>query len=540
MTVKLALRGLRGESAADIARRVLDIPDATDSEALAALLGLDLPTVYPVAQNEGSSTANAIVASAAPDLTAYVVDQLYFYRHLGVANTAAGPTKNIDGLGAKKVVDDNLNDVPAGYYQPNYTYLEAPIVAGGITYIRSWPLTAEAQQTVYVASGVGGTANAITMSTPRGLVKEWSQNNRFQMTLAADVTVATPTISVDGLTAKGLYDAAANVLPQGFLRAGMNIEFRYTTSFDCLRLVSPRVEPRHSPIALRALQIADSAAAGARANYLDANPSPLLDPTPLYNNTMDVSGDATVFKTAHGSGPDSAATYDSLTWSSAGGGYAEATGIATAGASSWWWDWNHVDPGPGFLNLLIVANTVENGGGPLPNIADLTNIRVTFELEAVDLYLPDGARLVFHWQGQDVPVEDGGTGKAINYHWHEPLDVALGSGGAGMGWPPIRDEGSSGTTLNGSATYQIDFVPNDAFWYCLGSSLGRYDIYNTAPVSRVMTGAALSAFVSSYFNMQIQVAYPQQYGGMEGPRTPPFERATGALRLKSFKIEEPA
>jgi hypothetical protein len=99
--VKLALRGLRGESAADVARRVLDLPDATDSEALAALLGLDLPTVYPVAQNEGDSTANAIVASAAPDLTAYAADQLFFYRHLGVANTAAGPTKNIDGLGAK-------------------------------------------------------------------------------------------------------------------------------------------------------------------------------------------------------------------------------------------------------------------------------------------------------------------------------------------------------------------------------------------------------------------------------------------------------
>jgi hypothetical protein len=311
---------------------------------------------------------------------------------------------------------------------------------------------------------------------------------------------------------------------------------RYVTSFGGLwQIMSPIAAPPYSAATPEAQQRADEVGSGVRALYSALMPAISLNPTPVYDNTFSVAGDVVGFYAAKGTGPDSSYTEAALTQSS---GFMVTTAIATAGADSWWWDWNHVYWGPGMLNLLVVGDCVFSGGGPLPNRTDLRNIRVTLELDCDDLYLPAGARLMFHWQGADLSVANGGTGKTINFQWHEPLDIAFGSLGLGKGSPPHPNSGT-GRMLNGAATVVIDFVPNDAFWRCIGTSVSRIDAYAFAPVERVMRAALTSGVASSYYNMQIQVVHPQQWGHADGAKNPPIERAYGTLKVSRWKIEVP-
>lgn len=486
----------------------------------------------------GGSTAGAYEAEPRVGaVSAYSAGQLYVFTP-AVTNTAS-PTLAVGTGPAKQITGPTGAAMPAGFFTPN-----KPVIvlyesgSGGFFRVVS-AYDAPALRMLDVASGTGdAVVAASSFITP---LNAYTPQTTVMVKWPSDATVATPTLNVDGLGAVPIYDPLAALVDTRVLRAGTYAILRYSTAFGGLwQLVSPLPAPKYSAGALEGLQRADETAAGVRAlreELLAASVlTPVaLNPTPIYSNTFTVAPAAGDYTTAHGTGPNSTPSYDDLVHNA--GGYIQSNGIAEPGDDSWWWDSNHVGWGPGMLQLLATVGCLAHGG-PLPNIPDMRNIRVTFELEVVNLFLPYMARLVFHWQGMDLDVADGGTGKAVNFHWHEPLDVALGSLGGSKGAPPEPNSGT-GRMLNGSATFNIDFVPSDAYWRCIGTSEGRADDYAFAPVERVMRAALTDGDASSYMNMHIQVVHPQQYGGNEGVMQAPAQRAYGALRIKSFEIKEP-
>lgn len=496
-----------------------------------------------IANIAGGSTDSAYVTTPRTGtVTEYQAGKLYVF--VPNVTNSNNPTLKIGDGPAVQLADSNEGVLAAGrliagrpvivMYQTGFGGYFRIVSAPEITQIR--PLAA------------AGTANAITGASelPLSPIPAYSESLLFVMRLVASATTSVPTLAVDGLAALGIYDSRGEVADRRIFREGNYLFLRYSSNFGGYwQILSPQRLPDAPSAAFEGIQRADEAASAVRDIYSLVRPPVSLDPTPIYNNTFSSSGDVDGFISVKGIGPTLAIggapdyTEVALDWSADSGGCAVSSAIATAGSESWWWDWNHVWPGPGYLQLLAVGNSAALSSGPLPNIPDLRNCRVTLDLEAVDLFLPDGARLVFHWQGYDLSVANGGTGKTINYHWHEPLDVNLGSLGLGKGVPPHINSGT-GRLLNGTATIVIDFVPNDAFWRCIGTSRLREDAYAFAPVERVMRAALTSGAASSYLNMHIQVVHPQQYGHANGASQPPVERAYGELRIRSWKIEEPA
>lgn len=516
----------------------VDYADAIDArldplEASGALVADVVP---------GSSTASAYVATpVGVAVTAYEPGKLYvFTPHITNANN---PSLQIGGGPAAQLTDSNDGVIGAGRLIPG-----RPVLVMYRSGFANFRIVSRAEPSPIRPLTVSGTANAITAGTdlPVAPVAAYSDGQLFVLKLAADVTTAVPTLAVDGLAALGIYSSVGESADRRLLQKGNYLLLRYSSEFGGYwQIVGPQPLPDAASAAFEGIQRADEAAAGTRALYTALMPAVTLDAAPLYDNDFADEADVDGFIAIKGIGPSLALggspdyTEVTLTHSATDGGAAVSSAVATPGSGSWWWDWNHVWPGPGYLQLLTIANSAALGGGPLPSIPDLRNCRVTLELEAVDLFLPAAARLVFHWQGYDLSVANGGTGKTINYHWHEPLDVKLGSLGLGKGVPPHINSGT-GRMLNGSATIAIDFVPNDAFWRCIGTSRLREDAYAFAPVERVMRAALTSGTASSYLNMHIQVVHPQQVGHSLGASRPPVERAYGELRIKRWKIEEPA
>ncbi|MDF1506467.1 hypothetical protein, partial [Roseisolibacter sp. H3M3-2] len=241
-----------------------------------------------------------------------------------------------------------------------------------------------------------------------------------------------------------------------------------------------------------------------------------------YDNSFDSQADCNAFTTAHGS-VDSAtlASYDPLSYQAADGGY----GLIDCNAGGGLWsDHNHIWPGPGMLNLLAVGNAAVNLGA-IPNVADLRNARLTIGLRASDLFLPPHVRLALHFQVNDLAAP-AGTGKPINFIFTGALiDDVLGFGGFGLGWPHLRD---TGLTNSGFVTFTADLAPSDAFFQCIGTSVGRKDTYAAAPVARCLQRPLL--------NFMIVALYPQQDAALSMPT----QRVSGALHINRFRIELPA
>lgn len=517
-------------TAAELKSFVLASSTITALEASGAIVG-DIAV--------GSTSAAYLVTPSVGTTAAYARGKLYAFTP-DVTN-ALNPTLKFGTGPALQFTDRDAATMPAGTLpagRPVIVMYETGF--GGyfrLLYADRMPLFRTVESS--------GTANAIvaTSSGAFAPIPAYTTNLVIVVRLSFDVTTAVPTLALDGLTALGIYDSSNNNVDPRLLRQGNYLVLRYSTSFGGLwQVVSPIAPPLWSASAFEGLQRADESASGARSlreELITASvlPTISLNPTPIYDNQFTSSGDVTGIASAKGTGPDSSYTAVDLTWSSADGGYGESSAVATPGATSWWLDWNHVGWGPGMLHLLAIFNSTMNGGA-LPNRTDLRNCRVSIAYKAVNLYLPAEARLMFHWQGPDLSVANGGTGKRINFQWHEPLDIRLGSLGLGKGAPAHPNTGT-GRLINGSGTIDIDFVPNDAYWRCLGSSRDRIDTYAFAPVERVMRAALTSGAASSYDNMQIQIVYPQQWGGAAGPKTGPVDRAYGALRIESFVIKVP-
>lgn len=362
-----------------------------------------------------------------------------------------------------------------------------------------------------------GTANAITVVTPSGLNNVYSDGKIYSIQLSSDPTIVTPTLSIDGGPALGIYDSSANLLPLGHLRKYRRLLLHWSSQWNVWTLLE-RPEPAGSADTYRAMQAASATAAGVRDLYRQVNPAPVAWTT-HYLNQFNSQADCNTVKTAYGTTP---ADYISTVYNASSGGFANIDCAANGGL---WRDGNHIFPGPGELNLLGIFYTV-TAGGSIPNISDLRNARVTMKLKANNLKLPRFSRLALHFQVNDTSVGAGGTGKALNYiHAGKLIDDALGFGGEGLAFPHMRD-----TPLTNAAPVDVvfDLAPNDAFWQCLFSSISRKDTYAAAPVVRALQQPLLDFILVALHPQQDEAASAH------------LEPITGELELHEFKIEIPA
>lgn len=123
----------------------------------------------------------------------------------------------------------------------------------------------------------------------------------------------------------------------------------------------------------------------------------------------------------------------------------EARAVSTGG---WWPDPNHIAPGGGWLNLVMMRDATD-----LP-IGDFTDLVFTFTIDLDDLHLPQGAGVYAFFQSQDHHIP-WGAGNYVNY-----LNTA--------------------NPITRSGTYSIRFSTDDADWLPLGSSFARRDTYGVS------------------------------------------------------------
>lgn len=494
----------------------IGISDIDGLQAKLDLLDLAAPIYCSVA-----GTPNALVATPQRPHAAYVQDQLYYFRPTA-ANTTAGVTLKVGSLAALPIYNEVDGSNPGvGRFVALRTYIVRYSTAFSGSFYIVYPSATTADLNAMrvirtIDLETGADENTINAQAPYPEAayrtdtlyritpgRTSSGSLKYKLGSLAEITVQEETGEPTG---------------PGRATKGREMDFRYHAGLNAMLIESPKRHPVYAANARRGVQMAESAMRSARLRYLADHPPGSISRTTIYDKTYDIEGDALALKKADDDGAGGP-VYVSLTHDSAGG-----AATWTPGANGAWWDPNHRDLGPGHLNLLAVFNTAINSGGPVPNVSDLRNARMTLDLEAVNLKLPRGARLMLHFQSSGVV---GGVTRYFNYlHCGTILDEALGSKGHGLGWPPQPDvAGLHIVTLNGSGVVTVDFTPDPAFWLDLGSSWTRFDQYLPLPVEQGMQ--------MTLRNIQIVVLHDQTDIGTV---TPPV-RPTGALKIRSAKLE---
>lgn len=492
-----------------------------------------LPVAFLTAT--GATTANAIVTTADATYPALSQNRLMIYTHQGARNTVAGPTLQVGATAAKPLCTPDGVAIGIGRMIAGMSYIFEYVNSSGGFWRLLSPLAPDPNQrrSIRVSDLDTGTADAFNgqSSIPELF---YSNTTRYLFTpVKGPNTIAGVTFKVDALAALQIYDEPrGDLVAPGRIQAGVTYELDYIPSFGGYWMIrSPKLLPRSTSEVLRAQQSADAMGRSLRNLYRASSAFTGIVRTQIYEELFDAAPSVDGFRVAHGTGPNVAATYDTLVWNAADGGYGSAVFSASAGFLAWW-DWNHVYPGPGFLNLFMVVGSGGGGGGlPLPIISDCRNLKITMRLRVLGLTLPNGSRLVFHIQTVDKSVDLGGTGKAFNLVYLDTiLDEALSAptaarkdAGFGLGFPPQV----ATITDSGEVEIIIYTVPDDAWWLLLGGSIGRADTYRPATADYALNRPLA--------NMQIQILHPQQ----PDPQVPPPNRPVGELRISYLKIEKP-
>lgn len=145
-----------------------------------------------------------------------------------------------------------------------------------------------------------------------------------------------------------------------------------------------------------------------------------------------------------------------------------------------WWDANHVHFG--FVNLGFVSwfQNQDPHIGPAdlrawPDVADLTNAEVIFDIRAYDLYLPGSVRIGLWYQARLPDWQPSSGSGPVEWVWcnyfqtTDLLDDVLGFGGKGMDRPKT----AHGVRTTPWREWKVRLAPDDSMWRAMGSRLSK-------------------------------------------------------------------
>lgn len=410
----------------------------------------------------------------------------------------------------------------------HYVTLQYRDAFGGIFSIVS-PAKTHASPPVSLVDTVSSNDNAYVMRTRN--IDHLPDNKqlylaRFNSTQASSHL----SLQVNNSPARSVYELNGGIPAAGRIQAGQLYTLQYVQAGDFddaggapYWIILDPPENLGQRQALVAAQIAEQAMLSLRERWRDDNLSAFdaIPRTPLFNHDFATDTHAGMYRARLG-GDDTVEHYDPYDWIAAG--YIEKDLSSNGGL---WWDANHVWPGPGFLQLPLVLHPEWHSA--LVNPTPLKNAVLTARLRLVDFVLPPGAVLAWHFQTiDDAP---GGSGKAVNYISVDRLvSDAAGFGigpDSGISWPHLK----SSVADSGWFDFSVRFIPDDAFWQPLATSVlrgnghGGTDTYSTAPIRRALDGTFLSMILVALF--------PQQ----ANPRLSPAIRAKGKLQIDFIRLD---
>lgn len=235
------------------------------------------------------------------------------------------------------------------------------------------------------------------------------------------------------------------------------------------------------------------------------------------------------------------------TWD--GDSYADVQIVPGIPDRALWWDANHVHFG--FVNLGFVSwfknqdpwvgNTNIRAW---PDVADLTNAEVIFDIRCYDLFLPGTVRIGLWYQARLPDFVQGGGAGPVEWVWcnyfqtTDLLDDVLGFGGRGMDVP---------RTLHGVRSspwreWKVRLSPDDRMWRAMGSNLGKTGIsyqpqrnfaYGAAPSIADMLKAPIKA------NMGIMFAWAPSSPDVSAPPAATPCPVFGRLQIKRVRLLVP-
>lgn len=190
-----------------------------------------------------SGSANAVVISPTPAVTAYVAGQLFRVK-VAASNTTSGVTLNVSSLGNKNVVGRNGAALIAGEIKLgdvcDFTYDGTNFQLTSKSFIAPF-----IQGQVFSYAADTGTAGAYAMavsSAPSAYVTGMA----FEF-LAANTNTAAPTLNVSSIGAVTMLNSQGGALVAGDIVAGDIVRVVYNgTNFKCVN-VKPRLNTANVP-----------------------------------------------------------------------------------------------------------------------------------------------------------------------------------------------------------------------------------------------------------------------------------------------------
>ena len=409
-----------------------------------------------------------------------------------------------------------------------YVTLQYRTAFGGIFSIVS-PVKTHASPPIMLVDTVSSSENAYVTQT-RNVDHVPDNKQIYLVRFNSTQNVSHLSLQVNSSPARSVYERDGGVPAAGRIQAGQLYTLQYVEAGDPddaggapYWIILDPAEDLGQRQALVAAQIAEQAMLSIRERWREDSLAAFdaIPRTTLFNHDFTTDVDAGMYRARLG-GDGVTEQYLAYDWNAAG--YIEKD---LSGNDGLWWDANHVWPGPGFLQLPLVLQPTWHTA--LSSSTPLKNAILTTRLRLVDFALPPGAVLAWHFQTvDDAP---GGSGQPVNYISVDRLvSDAAGFGigpDSGISWPHLKPSIAD----SGWFDFSVRFVPDDAFWQPLATSVLRgngpdgTNTYSTAPIRRALDGTFLS--------MILVVLFPQQIN----PRRRPMIRAGGTLQIDSIRLD---
>lgn len=351
-----------------------------------------------------------------------------------------------------------------------YVTLQYRAAFGGIFSIVS-PVKTHASPPITLVDTVSSSGNAYVTQTRN--VDHIPDNKQFYLVRFNSTQDASHlSLQVNSSPARSVYERDGEVPAAGRIQAGQLYTLQYVEAGDPddaggapYWIILDPAEDLGQRQALVAAQIAEQAMLSIRERWREDSLAAFdaIPRTTLFNHDFATDVDAGMYRARLG-GDGVTEQYLAYDWNAAG--YIEKD---LSGNDGLWWDANHVWPGPGFLQLPLVLQPTWHTA--LSSSTSLKNAILTTRLRLVDFALPPGAVLAWHFQTvDDAP---GGSGQPVNYISVDRLvSDAAGFGigpDSGISWPHLKPSVAD----SGWFDFSVRFVPDDAFWQPLATSVLR-------------------------------------------------------------------